>query len=41
MEGEDGLRVFGVIDTVVDAFVSKASISSLGQAFLTKFRLTE
>lgn len=41
MEREDGLRVFVVIDTVVDAFVSKARISSMGQVFLTKFGLTE
>lgn len=41
MERDDGLRVFVVMDTIADVFVSKASISSMGQAFLTKFGLAE
>ena len=41
MEWGNGLRVLGVIYATVDALVSKASISSPGQAFLAKFGLTE
>lgn len=38
-EEEDGLRVYWVLDTIVDALVYKAIVSNLGHTFLTKIRL--
>lgn len=41
MEEADGLRVFGVLDAIVDALVHKAIVSNLGHTFSTKIGLTE